>query len=182
VPGEDVTVADCLAGATIASRNGPDQQARRRAFLEARRCIARARLGGACGSCGRDLALREAVWRAGVYIASGNYWMTMLCQRCRPPSRRWFKAHPCDTCGRPVQIEFSQRRHKHVFCCDRCGARWHNQQRNQRTRQARERVCPICAQPFVGTRRDAATCSPKCRQKAYRLRLKSKSVRQEQPA
>jgi hypothetical protein len=33
-----------------------------------------------------------------------------------------------------------------------------------------ERLCQTCGQPFVPKRADALTCSPACRQRAYRQR------------
>lgn len=42
--------------------------------------------------------------------------------------------------------------------------------RELRARARGDRVCPVCGQPFTPPRSDAVTCSPKCRQKAYRAR------------
>lgn len=172
-----VTGVDFLAAPTFGIRNAlpPEVEAwhvaRRQAFREGLQRHRRAiRLGQSCGLCGRDLDHEEMVWRAGVYIAERQY-VTLICRACRPPRREWHPRHACNTCGRMVVLELAGPRFRtHVFCCDRCASRWHNHQRNQRARQARERVCTMCGQEFVGSRRDATTCSPACRQKAYRLR------------
>jgi hypothetical protein len=175
-------------GGTFATRNAPEYEAwhaaRRQAFRDGRQRHWRARRGESCGSCGRDLDQHATVWRAQVCVgAHGDnpvYWMTILCRACRPSSREWHHPHTCDTCGRAVVVEVrGSRSRRHVFCCERCASRWHNEQRNQRARQARERTCPICGRAFVGSRRDASTCSPACRQKAFRLRRKGIPVQPE---
>lgn len=45
-----------------------------------------------------------------------------------------------------------------------------NEYRKLRDAVAREKVCEVCEEPFTATRRDAKTCSPACKQKAYRER------------
>jgi len=35
-----------------------------------------------------------------------------------------------------------------------------------------EKTCEVCGEQFTATRRDAKTCSPACKQKAYRQRQK----------
>ena len=36
----------------------------------------------------------------------------------------------------------------------------------------RQKVCEVCGEEFTATRRDAKTCSARCKQKAYRQRKK----------
>jgi hypothetical protein len=79
---------------------------------------------------------------------------------------------PCDACGRPVvwRATGRDRYRRHVFCCERCRWTYHNGVRNERNARAREKVCEVCGEGFTATRRDAKTCSPPCKQKAYRRR------------
>lgn len=74
------------------------------------------------------------------------------------------------------------------YYCDTCRGLWEQKQRYEREpvnaaarrRRARRRAlkagtCTICGKEFRGKRRDAATCSDACRQKAYRAeRTKAK--------
>jgi hypothetical protein len=62
------------------------------------------------------------------------------------------------------------------FCSDRCrnhvhGARW--RARNPKPKRPRAMVqCEVCLDNFAPARAGAKTCSPSCRQKAYRERKK----------
>ena len=131
--------------------------------------------GETCGLCGRALAKTELAWRAIVKHGDGIRRMTTMCETCADPvGATWTKEEPCEACGRFITIVYYDwLAHKHIFCCERCVYRWYNRQRSDRSRQARERICPVCEQSFVGSRRDAVTCSPACRQKFYRLRKKA---------
>jgi formylmethanofuran dehydrogenase subunit E len=61
-----------------------------------------------------------------------------------------------------------------VFCCDRCRSKWHNRRHSQVRKQQRQRylakACEVCGEEFTAKRVDAKTCSPACKQKAYRRR------------
>jgi predicted nucleic acid-binding Zn ribbon protein len=39
-------------------------------------------------------------------------------------------------------------------------------------RRDRQKVCEVCGKEFTATRRDAKTCSARCKQEAYRQRRK----------
>jgi hypothetical protein len=80
---------------------------------------------------------------------------------------------PCDTCGRAVSaVEGAGQyyRRLHLFCGDRCRSWYYSRLRSERAARTREKVCEVCDEPFTATRRDAKTCSPACKQKAYRQR------------
>ena len=47
----------------------------------------------------------------------------------------------------------------------------HPGRREQRV-EARKKVCEVCGEEFIASRRDAKTCSEKCKQIAYRQRKK----------
>jgi site-specific DNA recombinase len=60
---------------------------------------------------------------------------------------------------------------RHYRCCsERCARRRYNRALALASSRARQKVCEVCGSEFVATRSDAKTCSPKCRQAAYRRR------------
>lgn len=148
-----------------------EERQRRRRRYEA------AKTGEICGKCGRGLSSEAKVYRTKLK------WMTVLCEECAPNYMKRDSPYrfghavtkPCDTCERLVVYETSGRDYyrRHVFCCERCGARFYNGLRNRHNAEAREKVCEVCEEAFTATRRDAKTCSPACKQKAYRRRRAS---------
>lgn len=82
---------------------------------------------------------------------------------------------PCATCQRPVRHERTARWQPRVYCCYRCEYTYHNRRRSQRDEHLRQKVCEVCAEEFTATRAHAKTCSPACKQKAYRQRVKGES-------
>jgi predicted nucleic acid-binding Zn ribbon protein len=80
---------------------------------------------------------------------------------------------PCDTCGRTVTVVEGAGqyfRRLHLFCSGRCRGLHYNHVRGERGARAREKVCGVCGEEFTAKRVDAKTCSPACKQKAYRRR------------
>lgn len=90
---------------------------------------------------------------------------------------------PCESCGRPVSRRAGRREvsGRHIgrwvtpahACSDRCLHALYDARRPTRTEAGAARAhktCPVCGEAFDGTRRDQVTCSPACRQKAYRRR------------
>jgi len=49
---------------------------------------------------------------------------------------------------------------------------YQDQLRREKRLEERKKVCEVCGEEFTATRRDAKTCSPRCKQKAYRQRKK----------
>lgn len=84
------------------------------------------------------------------------------CSRCvtdedaREPRRRVV----CGGCGRPIVVADGDRR---VACSERCGQRMRRKARRQKRHE-----CIVCRTSFRATRRDARTCSARCRMTAHR--------------
>src|SRR5215212_2878966 len=79
----------------------------------------------------------------------------------------------CHYCGRKMvfvtETKYNTPYTRRAYCSDAC--RDASGERVKRERAARHRVvCEVCATLFISTRNDARTCSPACRQKAYRQR------------
>jgi hypothetical protein len=78
---------------------------------------------------------------------------------------------PCSTCTRPVGYDTGWMHwRKWWFCSERCEWTFHNGRVRSRAEIRRMKVCPVCRKQFQGSRKDAVTCSPACKQKAYRQR------------
>lgn len=134
-----------------------------------------------CGACGRSIEEVESVWR--VRLARGHGILrrssgalTPVCADCRPLTVQWSSPTSCAMCARGVTTEASRRRGRRVrrvrrtFCSNRCSWRWYSARRNEQSPDARRKPCDVCGDVFEATRRDALTCSPGCRQRAYRQR------------
>jgi hypothetical protein len=169
-----VTDSNLVAGATVRKRN--DFRLAMQAKLTAE----------VCGSCGCGLAAGEPVymWVAhrgyGAFGGSYSRHYAPVCEGCAP---RWMvergrseSAPTCDWCSRVVVYRPTGREYlrKHVFCCERCQWGYYNRRRSAADSWAREKVCQVCAEPFTATRAHAKTCSPACKQAAYRIRKKRK--------
>ncbi len=86
------------------------------------------------------------------------------------------RPRPCEVCARPVVNERSLRLRAYILCSGRCTKTyWTEYRRDQRAGAAaelRHKPCAVCGEVFDAPRRDAVTCSPACRQKAYRTRVR----------
>ena len=82
---------------------------------------------------------------------------------------------PCATCQRPVRHGRTARWQPRVYCCYRCEYTYHNRRRAERDEHLRQKVCEVCSEEFTATRAHAKTCSPACKQKAYRQRVKGEA-------
>ena len=150
--------------------------------------IVRARAGLLCANmeCAAPLDAREPVrwgvprrqwplviWEGGVHIRRDG--RGLLCASCAPGDR-WCAPRPCQACSRPILYPVrmaTDRRHglpKRALCSDRCSWYFYNRQRSERLAEARLLDCAVCGERFQPSRADALTCSPACRQKAYRRR------------
>ena len=86
----------------------------------------------------------------------------IACADCRPS----LKTHPvfyCKTCNRPVH--YAKRTKMRVYCSPSCHYA-------ALLVKPITKTCAICEKSFIPHRKDARTCSPACRQKAYRQRSK----------
>lgn len=86
----------------------------------------------------------------------------------RRTSRRFYKPIPCVTCGRLVSFPADSTVRKYPLCSAECRYKHFNKLASKR-RKTQIR-CAVCEEFFIPTRKDAATCSSKCRQRAYRNR------------
>jgi endogenous inhibitor of DNA gyrase (YacG/DUF329 family) len=147
-----------------------------------------------CDRCDRPLTSDEPVWQmsSGYAGYSHRRHRQIVCASCAAPPKQAYgpltqlaadvelivavigpryapQEHPCATCARPVWC-WAQRTRR-IFCSRRC--EWTHYNRRQQARRAAarpSRPCAVCTRPFVPRRGDATTCSPACRQRAYRQR------------
>jgi hypothetical protein len=153
-----------------AEKQAEKQAARRRARVESRET------GKVCAECGGDLSRRPA-YRVSDYGSP----FVMMCEECAP---EWLvsgrgkpmriipevevHAWDCAGCGRQVVFGMSPNQYrKRVYCSDECRRTW---RRNPKNREPYTNTCEVCGREFEAKRSDAKTCSPACRQKAYRQR------------
>lgn len=93
----------------------------------------------------------------------------LACLTCAAPWLERVRPHPesCRHCRRPI---YRRRWKGRRFCCDQCAWLAASARRGARAAALRTRRCVSCGQSFTAPRKDAVTCSPACRQKAYRQR------------
>jgi thymidine kinase len=145
-----------------------------------------------CGSCGRELPSQEAAYfGAEVYvgmrpldwnrvskprICQPLYERTVLCGSCAPewlsPDRDDVVTQLCAQCERPMVSRLKLSSLRRTFCSDSCQQAYRNLLRKEERAEERKKVCEVCGEEFAATRRDTKTCSPACKQKAYRQRKK----------
>jgi hypothetical protein len=127
-----------------------------------------------CGRCRRLIGAAEPVWRL------PNGWGQWAhCRMCAPrpedPSY-WYPPRPCQTCQRLVYEPRLSRTgrprspHRWAACCEACENR---ARARHRRATAPTQLCTVCGRAFPATRGGAQTCSPACRQRAYRARQSS---------
>jgi hypothetical protein len=178
--------ADALAQAFPALENLMAGCNYRAAKALQERLVKAVRDSSSCAICqqlfnGEDVIYLEQV-ATGSYVTGGEMSArTPVCNRCK--KRDFYAPSPCEQCGRRVALEIPsshfwamirggqiRSRHGRILCSRRC--RWLLNGRDRSARSARFRLkdCVTCGERFEATRRDAVTCSPACRQKAYRRR------------
>lgn len=158
------------------------------------RAVEAPRYAKTCGSCGRSLGPGGAAYfGAEVYVGfpplrwsigyrprvcEPHYVRTVLCGSCAP---EWLSQDSdgvvtqlCAQCERPMVYRLTRSQMGRTFCSEPCGriynSQLHSQLRKERRAEEREKVCEVCGESFTATRKDAKTCSPGCKQKAYRQR------------
>jgi hypothetical protein len=134
-----------------------------------------------CSRCFRGLEPDEPVWM----MHSGRFNYAAVCADCTAFELRWHKVDDgvwaegdfylfywfegaCETCSRTV-FKKARYHRQHFFCGRGCeGAYWSRRRR----KRVSEKTCEVCDEPFTAKRAGAKTCSPACKQKAYRTRKK----------
>jgi len=162
------------------------------------RAIEAPRFAKTCGSCARSLSPEEpAYFGAEVYVGfpplrwrllerprvcQPRYQRTVLCGSCAPewlsPDREDVVTQLCAHCERPMVHRLTPSEMGRTFCSEPCKKAYHSQLRKEKRAEEREKVCEVCGREFTATRKDAKTCSPGCKQKAYRQR--QREARQDQ--
>ena len=147
--------------------------------------------GGMCGCCGRELPTSDPAYiGAEVYvgmqplfwnmidkprICEARYERTVLCGSCAPD---WLQERDdvvtqlCAHCERPRVSPLKLSELGNAFCCNRCQRAYDNRLDREKRAKERKKICEVCGEEFIATRRDAKTCSDKCKQKLYRQRKK----------
>lgn len=145
-------------------------------------------------TCDSVLGETEAVYQISFGYGSSNEWHARLCrtvdtnvtvghvcEKClkaiegrwpKPPSA-WRLPKPCGNCDRPV-INLSHRQEPEIIACSpRCRYKVHNARyRAKHARPSQAATCTVCAKAFTPKHRDALYCSPACKQRAFRRRLR----------
>jgi predicted nucleic acid-binding Zn ribbon protein len=136
--------------------------------------------GEVCAKCGKAFDEDERRYRASMY---GSPFMVM-CEDCAPEWLSSGEGKPirflpaidvyvweCAGCGCEVAFGMSEYQGRlRVYCSDRCRAKF-ARERQRKQREPHVVTCEVCGQEFTPKRSDARTCSPACRQRAYRKRL-----------
>jgi hypothetical protein len=145
-----------------------------------------------CGFCGREMSPKEPAYLGakiyvGMWPLSWDYGRkpqigkplyvgTVLCSSCTPewlsPERDDVVMQLCAHCERPMVSPLDLSALRRTFCSDRCKEAYREELREEKKAEARKKVCEVCGEEFIATRRDQKTCSDACRQKAYRRRRK----------
>ena len=86
-----------------------------------------------------------------------------------PFNRRDFEPKPCGHCGRSIRWGWP-----YGFCCERCA---YEDEKASRRVERTEVSCEVCGEPFTPKRRDAKTCSDRCRQRKRRERVTAARVK-----
>jgi hypothetical protein len=184
--GHRVTDAASPTSRSGESRNAVEEVFARQAEASQRVFEARKR-ARICGRCGVALPadpetplVRGSVGRFLVpdYHFQGPRWIVRdapLCADCQPegglPEKPW--TGQCTGCGRRL-VGFGWVGGYYTTWCSRsCRQAYYDSHRARRRVAAHKRAakrCAVCDRHFHPSRLDAVTCSPACRQKAYRQR------------
>src|SRR5215208_274982 len=173
-----------LASAANWARVEYAQAKRRRIMAEGKTC---AKCGGEIGGAAyRYQPLLQNGYGGTTYRRRPTLDADPICGECAPDwlpelSTRVYTLHmyphnvQCENCGREVFFVSASERvpaKMRVFCCDDRRTEAKAKRSSARRVEPHTMECEICHTEFSATRSDARTCSPKCRQKAYRQRLR----------
>jgi transcriptional regulator with XRE-family HTH domain len=141
-----------------------------------------------CVGCGQDIKPGQPIWLLPCRIIQPYEGVNIFndcqaagCEECalRVGVESWRRGN-CPSCNRFVYV---RGRSFSFFCSNRCrnrvyGARFRAQRRKPKKPQIIV-PCVVCRRNFAPRRSDANTCSPGCRQKAYRSRHRVTDTNQE---
>jgi hypothetical protein len=133
--------------------------------------------GEICGGCGQAFGKADPRYRVNVY---GEY--VSMCGGCAPEWLTSGRGKPvrilpavdvhaweCAGCGSEVIFGMTDWQYrKRVYCSDRC--RKEAARKRHKPAEPHNITCEVCGTEFTARRSDARTCSPACRQRAYRKR------------
>jgi hypothetical protein len=140
-----------------------------------------------CCRCGKPIPAGDAVWLIPCQLVTVWEFVSIWderyaagCPGCgheymgAPHQQDRVRARPCPGCGRVVRLLVAAHGIRSFLCSHRCrnrvyGARfrkWHPRPKAERSLVQ----CQTCGNNFAPRRAGAKTCSPACRQKAYRRR------------
>jgi hypothetical protein len=135
-----------------------------------------------CEKCKRQLTESEPVYRLYWNVHSG---MRMVCGMCEAQvsassflKRTWHPSRPCCHCSRPVFLYQPIRKGLRYFVCGiECRQAVHNANyRRLHPRSHAKQRCQSCGHIFTPKRNDAKFCSVACKQRAYRVAHRSRTV------
>lgn len=143
-----------------------------------------------CGRCFGELESDEPVWMQRRCSFWNEHWgrhtsceYAATCFDCSGVEFRWHQVNDgvwadgdfypnywyegaCETCARTVFKEGRYMR-RHFFCGRGCDeVYWSRSRRKPKAKK----TCEVCDKEFTAKRVDTKTCSPACKQKAYRQR------------
>jgi predicted nucleic acid-binding Zn ribbon protein len=123
-----------------------------------------------CSHCRRRLKPDEPMaWRWNSYYGRGGL-SEALCLSCSEPADR-YEQHPCETCARVMHFDIAGACHarRPLTCSYQCNYRRKLKHQRDRNRVEHATIaCIVCGEMFTQARRDAQTCSNRCRQALYR--------------
>ena len=189
---EDSSISDLFAHNGYRARVSDELEALHTAFLKYRlpeeeraSKVAYEAIQGVrtCGFCGRELSPKEPAYLGakiyvGMWPLSWDYGRkpqvgkplyvdTVLCSSCAPewlsPERDDVVMQLCAHCERPMVSPLDLSALRRTFCSDRCKEAYHDQLRKEKRAEERKKVCEVCGEEFTASRRDAKTCSARCK-------------------
>ena len=126
------------------------------------------RRGEICALCGKEFAPDAMIFRMRVK-AGYHAEQAPVCAACRPDYGDWSTPTPCAGCGRLMAYRLGTAGKAPIACSMKCARETTKRKRPQ---QDRRRICIACGNNFIPKRANAVTCSHRCRQKAYRDRMR----------
>jgi len=133
-----------------------------------------------CFKCERAIGPTEAVYRLRVASRGFMGWGRIVAVAYGDCGalfsfRRFFPFRPCEHCKRQVRVEATAHRLLYVVCSKQCGKASEIRRASERRQHEAARksaACATCKQSFTPKRADMKHCSPACKQKCYRDKIR----------